>query len=869
MRLDSADAADARRFGGKGAGLARLVAGGFAVPPGLCISTNAFRRHAAAALGVDGALFSAVLDRSGRPDPARLERAAARVRGTAPDPTLLAEVAAGLDALGLSGRPVAVRSSANFEDRADWSSAGLQETVLACVGVPAVGAAMLRCWASAWRTSTLTYLLRAGARLDDVALALVVQAMVTAEVSGVLFTINPVTGNPGELVVNALSGNCEPLVGGRCTPESLILDRATLRVLRRDGSGEPGCVPLDDNRARDLGRVALSAERALGGPLDIEWAFDAEHADRIAFLQARPITARARPPATAGRPQKRRAAPGRTFSLLPRRRTSPAQWVWTNANVGEALPGVATPLTWSVALRFSRRGFERAFATLGCAVPGDAVLVDRFHGRIYLNATEFLRIASQVPLLSPRRLETLAGVPGLGELEAESNLLDSAAFLVRLPLTAVRLAGANLGLDTALDDYERRMASERARIAARPLGALDGSTLLDELDRRERWLDETGERMLTCASNSLSSYVALGGLLRLWMPEQAERLVGGLMAGFADLESAQPGLTLWHISELVRVDGPARALLLERPAAELRVSDFDPAGPTRRALESFLRAYGFRAVREAELSTPRWSEDPSFLLAALRSYLASEVGAPIARMERQKEARRRAAEEIEAAVSPMQFTLVRHALRLAQKYTRLRERMRSRVTEVLGWYRSLALEAGRRLGNPDDAFFLDLDQIRSFLRGSLPDAEELAAENRARFAADVARPDPPTVFVGSPPPVVPPAANGSDLHGVGVSSGRADGRARVLRSPAEASELRQGEVLVVPHADVGWSPLFLVASAVVTGMGGMLSHAAVVAREFGVPAVFGVPGVMSLVRTGDRLVIDGGAGSVAVDRAPR
>lgn len=867
VRLDGGAPLEERRWGGKAAGLARLVAAGFHVPPGLCVSADVFRRHTARALDGDRGPAVFAFDRSGRLDAARLEMVAARVRATPLDPAVVEAVDRTLRELRLEGRPVAVRSSGNFEDRADWSAAGQQETVLGCVGTREVCAAILRCYAAAFRPATVAYLRRAGIPLEEVSLALVVQALVRAEVSGVLFTLNPVTGNTGELVVNALCGGGEALVSGRRTPESLVLDRATLRVLRRDeppGAARPA---LDNGRARDLGRLALRAERILGGPLDIEWAFDAEDPDRIALLQARPITAvhPVEPPEDGGP-----AAPSRRrLALLPGRRPDPSRWVWTNANVGEALPGVATPFTWSVALGFSRLGFERAFATLGCSVPHDAVLVGRFHGRIYLNATEFLRIASQVPLLTPSHIERLGGVPGLGRLHAERNVLDSAAFVLRLPLTLARLARANLGLDAALDDYERRLASERARLAARDLRGLDGGTLLAELDRRARWLDETGSLMLTCASNSLSSYVALGTLLRLWLPGQAEQLLAGLMAGFADLESAQPGLALWHISEIVRLDAPARAVLEGAPPERLRLDDFPADGPTRRALAGFLRAYGFRAVREAELSTPRWSEDPAFLFATLRSYLASEVGAPLGRVERQKEARRRAVEAVERDLPAGKFALVRHALRLAQKYTRLRERMRSRVTEVLGWYRAFALEVGRRLGDRDAGFFLDLDAVRAFLRGALPadEAAAIVAENRERFAADVARPDPPTVFVGSPPPLVPPATEGTELCGVGASPGRAEGFVRVLREPAEADRLVQGEVLVVPHADVGWSPLFLVASAVVTGMGGTLSHAAIVAREYGVPAVFGVPGVVGRLRTGDRVVVDGTAGTVALVRS--
>ena len=867
VRLDAGVPLDERRWGGKAAGLARLIAAGFHVPPGLCVSSDVFRQHTARALDGDRGPPLFAVDRSGRPDAARLEAAAARVRTTPLDPAVVEAVDRALRELGIEARPVAVRSSGNFEDRADWSAAGQQETVLGCVGTPEVCAAMLRCYAAAFRPSTAAYLQRAGIPPEQVSLALVVQALVRAETSGVLFTLNPVTGNAAELVVNALRGGGEALVSGRRTPESLVLDRATLRVLRRDEPPEASRPALDDDRARDLGRLALRAERVLGGPLDIEWAFDAEEPDRIALLQVRPITAVH--PVEPGGDAGAAAPPRRRLALLPRRRPDPSRWVWTNANVGEALPGVATPFTWSVALGFSRLGFERAFATLGCSVPHDAVLVGRFHGRIYLNATEFLRIASQVPLLTPSHIERLGGVPGLGRLHAERNVLDTAAFVLRLPATLARLARANLGLDAALDDYERRLANERARLAARDLRDLDGIALLADLDRRARWLDETGSLMLACASNSLSSYVALGALLRLWLPAQAEQLLAGLMAGFADLESAQPGLALWHISEIARLDAPARAVLEGTPPERLRLDDFPADGPTRRALTAFLQAYGFRAVREAELSTPRWSEDPTFLFATLRSYLASEMSAPLARVERQKEARRRAAEAVERDLSPAKFTLVRHALRLAQKYTRLRERMRSRVTEVLGWYRTFALEVGRRLGDPDAGFFLELDAVRAFLRGSL-DADTAVAivtENRQRFAADVARPDPPTVFVGSPPPRVPPATQGTELRGVGASPGRAEGFVRVLRDPSEAGRLAQGEVLVVPHADVGWSPLFLVAGAVVTGMGGMLSHAAIVAREYGVPAVFGVPGVMGRLRTGDRVVVDGTAGTVAFVRS--
>jgi pyruvate,water dikinase len=851
---------DVRRFGGKAVGLARLTAAGFPVPAGACISADGFRRRAAIALEPFGGRFSGLLDRSGRPDPERIEAARRNLRRVPLDPGLLDELADVLRRLDLDDRPVAVRSSGTFEDLSRWSAAGLQETVLGVTGLPDVAAAVERCHESVFRVSTFAYLLRAETPLDGIGLALVIQQQVRAESSGVLFTVNPVNGRETELVVNAVAGGGEDLVGGRRTPESLILDRGTLRVVRRQVPPEALGAVLSDDRARDLARLALRAERTLGCPVDVEWLFDAAAPDRIAVVQARPIT--------AGGGTNGGGRGASRLALLPRRRVDPSRWVWTNANVGEALPGVATPFTWSVGLRFSRRGFEQAFATLGCAVPDDAVLVDRFRGRIYLNATEFLRVARQVPLLSPRRLETMAGVTGLGDLTADGSLAEHAGFVLRLPGTLARLGRANARLDARLDVFERRLANERARIERLRLGDLDPTGLLAEIEGRERWLDDTGTLMLTCAANSLSSHLALETLLRLWLPESADRLAGGLMAGFADLESAAPGLALWHISELVRVDGPSRRRIEETPPERLRPGDLDASGPTARALSAFLRAYGFRAVREAELATPRWAEDPTFLFATLRSYLGSEVGTPIARVERQKEARRAANEEVERSLGPYRFSLLRHVLHLAQKYTRLRERMRSRVTEVLGWFRAFAIEIGRRLGDPGAGFFLRLEDVRALLHGSLADAPAAAEENRRRYLADVAMPDPPPTFTGSPPPIVPVETPVGGLRGIPVSPGAAEGRARVLLDPAQAGELRPGEILVIPYADVGWAPLFLVSAAVVSGMGGTLSHAAVVAREYGVPAVFGIPGVTSRLRTGDRLQVDGLVGSVAVVDEP-
>jgi pyruvate,water dikinase len=204
-----------------------------------------------------------------------------------------------------------------------------------------------------------------------------------------------------------------------------------------------------------------------------------------------------------------------------------------------------------------------------------------------------------------------------------------------------------------------------------------------------------------------------------------------------------------------------------------------------------------------------------------------------------------------------------------QRFTRLRERMRTWVTRVLGMIRTIALDVDRRLRRidatlaPGSVFFCTYDELVSALQSGRAEVGHVVRLRRAEHARDLARPDPPTTFMGRPPPLVLPPATGTRLHGLPASGGVVEGRARVL-APGSVGldEVNPGEILVSRTTDVGLSPLFLVAAAVVTEMGGPLSHAAVVAREYGIPAVVNVPGATLAIRTGDLVRVDGDRGIV-------
>jgi pyruvate,water dikinase len=749
--------------------------------------------------------------------------------------------------------------------------AGLAETVLGVRVGDALADAVRAVWASLASGRALAYLAAHGVK--DVGMAVVLQRVVEADAAGVMFTRAPdarASSASPERIVNAGRGLGAPVVDGRTTPDVLRVDaRGRLvdaaiahkeRALVVGDAGvqeiavsDPDRAALDSARVLELSEIAARLEKIDRVAWDVEFACDSE---RTWLVQARPVTGRGFP--TGG----------------------DEATVWSTINVGEALPGVATPLTWSIAGEFSDAGFRRAFAALGCRVPKNAVLVGNVHGRFYLNLTQFMRIAAQVPLLDPRTLVELGGGWGGDELEGQVAGVSRRGFYARLPLTASRLVKEQLRLD---DDVARFEA--QAEKAWRANSALDLAILPDEAVARtirdvQALLEQTGTVMLTCASSTLGTHLALKLLLERVAPVGADRLAQSLTSGIRDLESARPGIGIMHMASIARAEPDARAAIERETTTGL---DAIPEGPTRRALASFLERYGDRAVREAELSTPRWREDPRPVLRMLRVALRGEgrdVEVTLARAKNQADAEMT---KLMPRLSIVEQTAVRHLVARAQKAARLRERMRAWVTRVLGMLREAAVDADRRLlrrdpeldadrralveaGSPlaqvPSVFFLTVDEVANALRTHRADLAPLVRARRAEYARDQARPDPPATFVGAPPPIVLAPAGGDILRGLPASAGVVEGVARVLQSADEMERLQPGEILVVHTTDIGWTPLFLQAAGVVTELGGPLSHAAVVAREFGVPSVVNVTAATRVIRTGDALRVDGDRGVV-------
>jgi phosphohistidine swiveling domain-containing protein len=848
-----------------------LARAGFPVPMAFALSSEAAEQALEAGLPADlqpSVLFGA----SVCPDEA-LSEARERVLGLQLEPALQGALSNVLVQLRNAGvESLAVRSSSTAEDQHAASAAGLHTTRLNVIDEAQLFDAVRECWSSVFSPRVFSYLQALGADSAG-AVGVVIQALVPAEVAGVLFTQNPLTSNASEMVINASYGLGHLVVDGSVSPDTYYIDKATgfLRdrvVGDKRTRGVPAAaggvieieVPaemahkeaLDEHALARLSELGRRIERHFGDARDVEWAL---MGDALYVLQARPIVQRAHANA-----RRRRTRTQHALSAEP-------GVVWSNVNVGEALPGVATPLTWSVLSSFSELGFRKAFAALGCTVPKRANLVGNFRGRIYLNLSELSQIAAQVPGLRPQTVLPLGGGAEIERLERDAKEVSSLAFLSRLPLSVTRFARENLGLRARVERYEPGFRAECARVHSLDLRILPSPALDETLSDVEQLLNERGALLLTAYGGLLAALLPLSAALRALKGAAGDKLQRDLLSALEDVESAHPAREIVRIAALVATEPKTREVVVGG-SRELRALDL-PDGPAKQAVMAFLGRFGHRGIREAELSEPRWREDPTLLFDTVRLHLRdlSRKGLQAEHKGRlQREQGERELHELNIFARGAVLAL----LSVVRNAMRLRERLRDDVVQVLDLLRLLACDASRRMAirepgvGADAAFFLSIGELHGFLRGELRTLRPLVQMRRAGYERDRSLPDPPDTFVDYPPPVIALARSLEVLEGLPASSGQVTGRARVLTSTRDIALFEPGEILIVPAADVGWSPLFLAAGGLATDLGGPLSHACVVAREYGIPAVVNLRIATRSVKTGDRVLLDGDAGLLQV-----
>ncbi len=899
-RLEEAPA-EASLVGGKALGLGRLLRANATVPPGFVLTADAFRFFLQAN-GLESDFAELAKAEQGSE-----ERALVALRAAGWPNELRSEVTTAYRELrALAGEvPVAVRSSATAEDSAIASFAGQHATLLNVESEASVFDAIIACWASLYGATALHYR-RAKAIDETPAMAVVVQALVQAEVSGVAFTLDPVSGDRDLVVIEAAWGLGEGVVSGIVTPDHFAVRKSDGSIVRREiaskklrvvpdaaGGTRNEAVPADlasravltDEQTVDLARTAARIETDAGCPQDIEWALAN---GTFYILQARPVTTVAGgaidAPAAAVSEAQAPAAPAQP---------EPEEWVsefdtetdpetiWTSANVQEVLPDQISPLNASMTLDLVKRFGSDPARKMGVKLKTNEPFSGMFYGKAFLNVSMMIEMADQTPFGSVESLMEQFFGQGRDQFDPiVPKKTFSFGRLWRYTVILPRLLWFGMRLPNEVQRAEKIVARFDRELKERPFSELSDEELIAAA---EEGLGPGGEVAVIHVSGggmTSSNFEMLRGCTEGWLGDENGMLQAKLCTGLAAVESAQPAYELWDVSRLVLASDALRAAFepADRHAiagnlAELRGPDIDSF---LLQLDRFLARQGHRSVMEAEIAARSWEEDLPTVLIMIRNYLHADESADPRRIEdRQRREREEATRDAFSRLSFWQKPYFRYVLDQAQKWVRMREYTKSLMIRTTHRGRKLTREMGRRLvargllDNVFDLYDLTWDEARALARGGMTRGKAYAQIAKRRAEAErnqrVALPE---TFQGRPRPLRPEEQRLPEDHvlrGIAVSPGRITARARVIMDPRRDGAIEPGEILVAPVTDAGWTPLFVAAAGVVVDVGGSLSHGSTVAREYGLPAVVNVKYGTRMIRTGDTITVDGTQGLVILE----
>ncbi len=871
------DAREVARHGGKAARLARARALGHLVPDGVVVPAAALRTHVGHGLPLEQPDHGLSLDDAAGVA-AAAEAFAAAVRSTPVDAGLLDALVAALELRGGLAAGWVVRSSGVGEDGAAASFAGQLDSVAGVRTRDGLERALVLVWASGGSARALAYQLGRGARLGGV--AVLVQRLVPARAAGVLFSRHPDPAGGASLLVEWVAGPSHDLVQGRVEPARATLDRgggggelladAAARAALGEGTLE---------RLRDLG---LALEAAFGAPQDVEWVVDGEGA--LLLVQSRDQTE------------------------APPRPSAPDARRYTSANVAENFPAPVTPLLAS----FVATGYEHLFRGLGEAfgvAPWRLARVEHElrhavgfpGGRVHYDLTSIQAVLRAAPFgdalgdLFERYVGAASSGPEGTKRVAPGprwrDLGSRAGQTAELLVIVARVLWLYRDLEAHVARFEERVRALAADASPARLAAGDAGELVARLRRivdvRRRWTDAGLADVAAMVTTGL-----LRRLLERSGGQDAGAALARLLAGLEELASAAPVDALWALSREAR-QGEVAALLEREPddRAALAALEAAPAGSPlaglRRGLEEWLEAWGFRCSGELLCVPPSFQEEPWRALALVRAYARDDGESPRERAARQADARRAAVAELaQRSGGRVARAAFARLLRATHASIALRERARLEQARLYRRLRGVVLALGGRLADrglleaADDAWFLSWQELDGLASGGSLDprgAAAVAALRRSRHALhpgalpevlEVAPGEahPLEATGGGPTPAAWSSASAAGgvrrLVGTPGAPGRVTAPARVLEHVGEAGRLARGDVLVVAQTDPGWAAALFLAGGLVVERGGLLSHGAIVAREYGLPSVLGVPGATRAIADGATVTVDGDAGRV-------
>jgi phosphoenolpyruvate synthase/pyruvate phosphate dikinase len=844
--------------GGKAANLGKLSRiEGILVPTGFCVTADAFHRVTTSTPMIDERLgHLARVD----PDDLELVRAiSAEIRDAYARATIPDDVVAAIDAALAQfeeSQAFAVRSSATAEDLPTASFAGLYDTYLNVSGASEILQHIGRCWGSLFTERAIVYRLRNGIDPRAVQMAVVIQQMVTPDASGVVFTADPVTSDRMVTFVEATFGLGEGLVSGRITPdafqvrESQVISKAVsskrLAVVSSAAGGtvevpidveHQNVAALDDTQVLQLAQIGQQIAAHFGRPQDIEWCLVAGD---FHIVQSRPIT-----------------------TLFPIPVTDDgANHVFVSVGHGQMMTDAMKPLGISM---WQLTALPRMYAA---------------GGRLFVDVTQ--------RLASPASRANLLDVMGKSDplmRDALETVLDREDFIPAFPDEEPAVAPAGSVPDPIQADpavVTELMANAQASIGAlqRDIASRSGPGLvefiLSDIQELKRILFDPNSYRVFMSAMEATWWI--NERLETWLGEKNAADV--LTQSVANNVTSEMGLALLGVADVIRPHPEVITFLehVENDEGLLEEMAKRPGGrEASRALQAFLDKYGMRCVGEIDITRPRWAECPTSLVPMILGNIKNfESGAGKQMFEQglEKAAKKeeRLLEQLQTLPDGAQKAAeVKRMIDLVRTFIGYREYPKYGMVSRYFIYKQALLDEARRLvagqvlRSPDDIYYLTFAEFGEVVRTHQAD-NQLIGRRRAEYASYQSL-SAPRVLTSDGESIagayrrdgVPPGA----LVGLAVSAGVVEGRARVISDVAEA-DLEAGDILVTAYTDPSWTPTFVAIAGLVTEVGGLMTHGAVIAREYGLPAVVGVQNVQRLIRNGQRIRVDGGNGFVEI-----
>ena len=827
------DETDLPHVGGKGLNLGRLTRAGFRVPQGFCVTTDAYR------LSVRGLS----------------EQNESSVKDIELPLELVAAVRTAREQLQTA--TVAVRSSATAEDLAQASFAGQQDTFLNVTSDELLDA-LKACWASLWSERAIAYRQTQGITDEGLAMAVVVQEMCDADVSGVLFTVSPF--DPDVSVVESNWGLGESVVSGAITPDSFLMSREADEVVESNIavkremitatgvsevlSAQQNVPSLTDTQLKELVQLGKQVEICYEQPMDIEWAL----ADgQFVLLQARLITVTD----TASEVSQSAIEELRQEEIrILEARSEVHGTVWCHHNLAEVLP-TPLPMTWEIMKAFmsGAGGLGKAYRSLGF-YPSERVdsegILDLICGRVYVNLNREAELhfdgfpfAHDFDALKRNPQQAMYA-------QAQTDIKRSnASFWLKLPLHIVRMSRAEMRLRQCRSDFDRLLTEEvfpafQAEIEAERdilYSDLSDAELLTKFETwRAKTLDDFAPKALTATLLAGFSLQRLEAALQKCLDETAAKVLASrLISGLSGNLTVETNEKLSQIA-----------------TGELTLTDF-------------LKDYGHRAVNEFELAQPRWREDTTYLEQLVASFRQENTETDTQVVQRVEQ--REAAEEELSAILEEKTGLrkqIESELDFTRRYMPFRETAKFYLMLGYEQIRRALLELDCRYQLDGGIFYLMPDELKQLIDGETFDEVIATRKKRRELMLQIEVPD--VIFSDALEDIgAPISVDAAEIYiGVGVSAGVATGNARVFLRPTDVNPSDRNYILVCPSTDPAWTPLFLHAAGLVMERGGILSHGAVVAREYGVPAVANIPNATQHIADGQTLQVDGNQGTVSI-----